>query len=273
MLDPSKYIIGPGCSAGLLDGATLYRLTSLAHSDVGSLLTGEGASRSDNPGRFNEPQQRASYCGTNVLVCLAEVLFHMYRTALDRTRKRLPPAMIRSAASAARALSVFEVSGIDSLIYLDTDDVRADYDGRITGSTVVFPDPDYEPLRDVNQRFRVEGKRGVMYPSARHSRDVCLVLFRDETTCVIPGSHIVIPVELKLIREDQDVRRAPGVVDAFMEKIHATMGYYEFVDQSRFAQARVDSRIHPQGLPPRGTVDFVRRRYVSYPLEAVCECA
>lgn len=270
MYDASLYEVGSGYNARIKNGAVLYRLASLAHCDPASLISGEGPSRSTRPGRFNEPQQRASYCANNVLVCLAEVLFHMYRTLLDRIRWRQPVEDIRRAAISQRALVVFRVQDIDALVYLDTDDIRADYDGRVTGTTVVFPDPDYQPLRDLNKAFREAEKRGAFYPSARHSNDLCVVLFRDETPCMLPTTFTLLPVELRLVPERQGLHEVPCSYDPFKDKAHPTMGYYRFLEPAALADADGSKLINPPGLPASGLIDFVRRCYQLYPADAVC---
>jgi len=165
---------------------------------------------------------------------------------------------------------VFRVQQLSQLVYLDTDDVRADYDGRITGTTVVFPDATYDPFRDLNRRLREAEKQGVVYPSARHSVDCCFAFFDDQSGRVRNDLYEILNCELRLVPETQSLRNPPGSFDSFLEKSHPTMGYYSFLEPTRLAALDANGLINPSGLPPAGMIDFVRRRYLSYPSDAVC---
>ena len=81
--------------AALKPGACLYRLTSVHFCQQGDILTGNGPLDSVEPGRFNEAGQRTTYVSNNVLVCIAEILFHRYRRMLNNIKEFQPSAAIR----------------------------------------------------------------------------------------------------------------------------------------------------------------------------------
>lgn len=269
MFDAKDYNV-EGAQFTLREGAMLYRLASLSHCTADVIVNGMAASQNARFGRFNAPHQRATYCANNVLVCISEVMFHMYRTLLDRIRDKRPTALIRAAAHLRRCLVIFRMKEIEKLVCLDSEDIRTDYDGRITGTTVVFPDAEYGPFRDLNNRFRMDGKAGVAYPSARHSRDLCIVFFADNTTSVRKDIFENYVIELRIVVEDQDIAQPPETYDPFVDRAHPTMGYYKVIDHKAFSDAQKRKLVNPIDLPTEGMVDFVRRRYVSYPKDAVC---
>lgn len=255
--------------ATLLPGAYLYRLTSVNHAALDDILSGRGPEKSPLKGRFNAPQQKATYCSNNALVCIAEVLYHMYRIVLDKMTRKLPYRDILSSLEAERCLVVIRVEEISDLVYVDCEGVRVDFNARFGGTTVVFPDQRYEPFWDFNNTLRSENKKGVIYPSARHSKDMCLALFHDETGRIIPHSDSRLNIKLQLLSEDQDPRQPPRRCDPYQEKLHATMGYYSFVDAAELDRFRLAGMLNPPDIPAGGMVDFVRRRYADYPRDAV----
>jgi RES domain-containing protein len=255
--------------ATLLQGAYLYRLTSVNHAAIGDILSGQCPEKKHANGRFNAPQQKATYCTNNALVNIAEVLYHMYRTVLDKMTRKLPYRDIRSSLEAERCLVVVRVEEITDLVYVDCEGVRVDFNARFGGTTVVFPDYAYEPFWDFNNTLRSSSKKGVIYPSARHSKDMCLALFDDETGRIVPNSDDRLNIKLQLLAEDQDPAQPPQRCDPYKEKLHATMGYYSFLDNAEFDRMRNSGMLNPADLPFNGMVDFVRRHYVNYPTDAV----
>jgi RES domain-containing protein len=219
-------------------------------------------------GRFNGAQQRTSYCANNVLVCMAEVLFHMYRRVIERIKAKQPYHDVMAAARDLRCLSIFRVRRIDNLVYVDSDAVRVEFDARICGTNVVFPDPSYEPFRVFAEALRVSRKKGVLYPSARHSKDVCIALFDDETGQIADDLYEILTVELQLICEDHD--RSAGVkpCNPMKDKLHPTMGAYRFVYGPDYERISAAGLLNPTGLPQQGLIDFVRRLYRAYPKDA-----
>lgn len=255
--------------AKILSGAYLYRLTSINHASFDDILSGRGPEKSRVYGRFNAPQQKTSYCTNNALVCMAEVLYHMYRTVLQKLTDRKPYRDVTSSTKAERCLTVVRVNEIGDLVYTDCEGIRVDFSARFGGTTVVFPDSDYEPFLDFNNTVRSGNKKGVIYPSARHSKDICIALFDDETGRIQPNTDTRLNVRLQLLCEEQDPRQPPQPCDPFKQKLHATMGYYSFIDDDEFENARDAGLLNPADIPPRGMVDFVRRRYRQYPQDAV----
>jgi len=250
-------------------GAVLYRLTSIHYCQASEILNGKAPTYSKISGRFNEPDQLTTYCANNVIVCLAEVLYHMYRAVLDRIRLKRPYADVIGAVHWKKCLSVFAVGRIAQLVYIDSEGTSRDYDSRISGATITFPDPLYEPFRDFHTRVRQERKSGILYPSARHSQGLCIALFGDMTDRLQHDFYELLPVDLRLVSEDQDPAQAPRDCDPFRDKLHATMGYYTFTAPDQFERVRNGGSIYPADIPPTGMVDFVRRRYLNYPRDAV----
>jgi RES domain-containing protein len=272
MYDTSLYQIDPErvvCDATLRAGAILYRAASLSHWERVHIVTGVGAEQGRHKGRFHEVAQRASYCANNVVVCIAEKLYHQYRLMLDGIYARQPADHLALYRRLQCMLVVFEVDRIDGLVCVDADAASRDYDARLSGSTIVFPDPLYEPLRLFSSALREKGKRGVVYPSARHSEGLAFALFRDETERVRATPYLGILMELSLVSEEQNFTLAPAPFSVFREKLHATMGHFRFIDVTAFEAAKRQGLFHPKELPVTGYVDFVRRRYRSYPLDAV----
>jgi RES domain-containing protein len=256
-------------TAKIRDNAYLYRLTSLTHCGVEDVLTGRGPLKSPVYGRFNVPHQRATYCANNALVSIAEVLYHRYRLVLDRVSGHKPYEEIKEAMTYQGCLVILRVAGIDDLVYVDCKGVRYDFDARFGGTTVTFPDSTYEPFWSFQNTVRSAQKKGVIYPSARHSQDVCIALFYDETSRIKPDFYEALTIKIQLVAEDQDPFQPPRKCNPLEDKLHATMGYYSFLDEKALDKARSAGVLHPNDIPAQGMVDFVRRRYTSYPRDAV----
>ncbi len=254
-------------TAKLQNGAILYRLTSISHCDRDSVLNGLGPEQSLQPGRFNSPQQRTTYCANNVLVCISEILYHNYRTTLKRVHEKQPPEAIRANIKDKRCLVFVCVNEIKCLVYIDSRDFQVQYDPRIRGTMVIHPDQIYEPFQKLSDQLRMRGEKGIFYPSARHSKDICIALFRDETP-QIQESLETLNVDLILVQESQDPTLHHNICDPIEDKLHSTMGFYSFPEIDKFEQLRSLGTLYPQDIKPAGLVDFVRRRYLNYPHDA-----
>jgi RES domain-containing protein len=254
-------------NAALRNGAVLFRIASLAHWRKDEVLTGKGPMIAKTDGRFHIVDQRTTYCANNVMVCLSEVLFHMYRRVLDGIRNNHASAHLASLARMECRLVVLSVEEINDLVYIEAHGARA-YDPRVVSSTIVFPDPLYGPLHDVSNKLRIDNKGGVVYPSARHSVDFAFALFRDETSKIRNTFYEAPILTLQLIAEDQEMSSAPRGFRPKRERLHATMGHYQFDDALDFTNLLARGLIHPEDLPAGGYIDFVRRRYNSYARDA-----
>ena len=255
--------------ANLLDGAYLYRLTSLSHNGIGDVLNGRGPVSNPSFGRFHGPNQMASYCSNNILVCFSEVLFHNYHRVLKRVEENAPYADVCSTIEDKRNLIIVKVREIKDLVFIDSNSVRINYDKRITGTMAVNPNTLYSPFRDLSDSIRMNRRRGVIYPSARHSEDFCIALFNDETSRIIPHSYYKLTVKLKLIHEKQKPNEELATIDPYEDKLHSTMAHYEIKDENEYDKLKNSGCINPNNIPPKGMIDFVRRTYVSYPNDAV----
>jgi RES domain-containing protein len=260
--------------AKIRTGAYLYRLATLNHCSSDDVLSGRASLNAREKGRFNVEQQQVSYCANNILITFAEVLFHMYVTVLKRLSEKQPAAAIFDAVGSTRRLAVFRVQSISDLVFIDSEGAQVDYDSRIRGATVVHPEATYRLFWDLNEKVRGAKKKGVVYPSARHSQDYCFALFDDETSRLQLDSFQTIPVSVRLVAEGQDFSLPVRECNPFAEKLHSTMGYYEFGELDRFEKAKADKILNPHDIPSRGLIDFVRRKYREYPKEAtICPSA
>ena len=168
---------------------------------------------------------------------------------------------------AKKCLLALRLNEIADLVYTGAAGV-SDYESRLCGAAVVFPDTQYEFMQTFHNKLRANRKRGVLYPSARHSIGLCVALFRDETKSIDVCSD-PISVRLQLLPEHQDLHSPPGEIDPFETKIHPTMGYYKVLSVGEFERAQRKGTL-PQDLPAEGKIDFVRRNYRGdYPAQAV----
>lgn len=255
--------------AWLEEGALLYRIASQQHWQRDFIVAGDGPMHARTPGRFHGADQRASYCANNIFLCFAEMLYHMYRNFLTQLSQFQPEAHAREWTVKKLRLVIFTVKRIDALVYVDSIGVKS-YDPTITSSTVVFPDPIYGPLHNVSERARQAKKNGVVYPSARHSKDLAFVFFRNETPNVLETPYKALDITLQLISEEQDTLSfPPSRFKVYTDKLHATMGYYQFDDPAQLDALKKEGFIYPEDLPLSGYVDFVRRHYEDYPKCAV----
>jgi hypothetical protein len=256
--------------AWLEDGALLYRIASLSHWQSRYIITGDGPMKTRSAGRYHSADQRTSYCANNMIVCFSEMLYHMYRKFLEQLEKSQPREHAETWTTQDSKLVIFAVKRIDDLVYMDSIGAKS-YDAGITSSTVVFPDPVYGPLHNISDRVRQEKKSGVVYPSARHSEDFAFAFFKNETRKLMDVPYQALSINLQLIAEDQDTNSfPPHRFKVHTDKLHATMGYYQFKDPDHLDTLKNDGLIFPTTVPDSGYIDFVRRRYTEYPKRAVC---
>jgi hypothetical protein len=276
--DPKTYVLdaahGFDPDASLEDGAVLYRITSRTYSGRTEILTGNGAALGVSEGRYHRVNQRATYCANNAMVCLSEMLYRLYRALLDGIKDELPPADLKKRTGWKRAFVVLAVSKIDDIIYADSVGARQ-YNPHITGPSITCPDAVYYPLQKFGDEVRKVSKSGVVYPSARHSEGFAYALFNDETSRIQSTPFEALEINLQLVSENQDFSiKPPNKFDIYREKLHPTIGYYEFTDAAAFNKLKAHGLIYPDGLTERGYVDFVRRRYdrTTYPQTAHMPC-
>ncbi len=166
-------------------------------------------------------------------------------------------------------LVVFAVNRAPELVFVDSREVRTDFDGRLAGTGVVCPAQVYDVMHNFSEKVRDLDKAGIVYPSARHSRDVALALFGDKTGLVKDEPYLSVDVDLRLIPEECELNGILTSVDPFEAKVHPTLGYFEFQDAPNFEKMKIDGLLVPEDVPRRGITDFVRRQYAEYPRDAV----
>ncbi len=273
MRNSEHYHVDPDrqeCDAWLEEGALLYRIASLTHWQQRYIIAGNGPMKTRAAGRYHNGDQRTTYCANNMILCCAEMLYHMCRKFLEQLENFQPREHAETWTMQDTKLVIFAVKKIEDLVYVDSIGAKV-YDARVTSSTVVFPDRIYGPLHEMSNRIRQEKKSGVVYPSARHSQDLAFAFFKNETRKVMPAPYEGLSLTLQLIAEDQDIRSfPPRRFKVYTDKLHATMGYYEFKDVTQFDSLKAAGLIYPTDIPASGYVDFVRRRYTDYPKRAVC---
>lgn len=275
--DPTRYMIDDANhhdpDASLEDGAMLYRITSRTYSGSGDVLTGNGAANGVTEGRFHRIGQRATYCANNVMLCLAEILFRQYRVMLDGIEKDTHPALLKPQAVGKHVLVILAVDKIDNIVFADSVGARV-YNHNITGPSITTPDLVYDQLQKFSDEVRRDRKRGVVYPSARHSEGFAFALFNNESGRIRLTPYETLELKLQLVSEKQDFSiKPPARFDIYVDKIHPTIGYYEFINETAFNGLKSRGLIHPDRLPARGYFDFVRRRYGgSYPDDAHFPC-
>jgi hypothetical protein len=270
----------------LNDGAVLYRITSRNYADPAEILTGNGAALGVTDGRFHWAQQRTTYCANNVIVCLAEKLFHLYRGMLDGIRDELPAGDLIRRTTSKSVLVILSIAAIDEIVYADSVGAARSYSrsisgsqktgSSITGPSITCPDSYYLPLQKFAHEVRKDKKKGVVFPSARHSEGFAYALFRDETQNLKSNPFERLEVQLQLISENEEFQggKRPGKFDIHTQKLHPTVGYYEFLNSDAFDDAKTKQLIHPDGISCKGYIDFVRRRYdkTIYPATAHWPC-
>ncbi len=259
------------CGSTLEEEAVIYRISSPHHANKDDAFSGDGCAHSSYPGRFNAPQQRAVYCSNNIILCISEILFHNYRTTLNRIKEKFPPEMIREKINDKKALIIARTSQINELVYLDSKDFYREYGlAEVQGTWLVHPDVTYPPHQIVSNLIREKNKNGILYPSARHSRDVAIALFRDVSTKIREDEYYTLEINLVLVAEDTPPDNcAFSLCDPTDQKLHFTMGYYSIEDQDEFERLKSKKYINPINMKPFGMIDFVRRKYKDYPNDAI----
>ena len=92
---------------------TLFRLASPLYSSQSDLLNGKGANAGE--GRYHRIQQPTSYVSNNALLCIAEVLYHMSRKAMNHLANNGAPSQWQKYAQILRHLVIFDMHEITEL--------------------------------------------------------------------------------------------------------------------------------------------------------------
>jgi len=163
---------------------------------------------------------------------------------------------------------IFEAHAIPNLIYIDTDDCRRytmiGASAALHSALIINPDHLYEPLQKASEFYRAQGKKGLIYPSARHSCGHALALFDDHSRSLV---RIVKTLQVFLSLVDEE--KLQPVAQPFNPdtgKISYTQGYYQFSRNDYLANKSFLQSFLPDWS---GIIDFVRRNYSTYPDDAV----
>ena len=269
MYDPGAYEFDKvDHHARIRSGGMLYRITSIHYNKIEEVLSGFACASRSQRGRFNLSHQTTSYCATNVLAAISEVLYHMYRDLLEKIGRGATPLEVMACQSRFSALAIMEVKGIDDLVNIGAEQTGFVYGISVCGTAAVHPDQFYEMYDRLQQKVRSEDHRGIVYPSARHREGDCLALFRNESAAIEPLTYATVNIELCLIREAHDFTAPPARCNPYKDLVHPTMGFYQVLDPAALESARAAGQLNPHALPASAYVDFVRRRYTTYPLHA-----
>lgn len=262
--------------ASFPDRALFFRIATKEHSEKRHILTGGGGINSQSGGRFNFKNQRASYCAESPLVAISEVLFHMYRSTLNELALETESAYLNFV-ERRQVLVVAEVKGISKLVHLDSNGFRLKFKfgNAMSGTMAVHPDATYEPFQTVAEQLRGT-KCGIVYPSARHPVGACAVLFNDESSALkigVRGVYERIPLRLQLVKEDFERKRLPLLPEPYVDRLHPTVGFFEFTDVAHLARVRRKGLL--KGIPRRAFIEFARRadRPGKYPASVVVPVA
>jgi hypothetical protein len=268
--DSTKYVydgMGDYCRAGLLDGAYLYSITPKEYSERNQVVSGVSAAHDTElfGGLFHSPQQYASYCANNVLTLICDVLHSMVTTALKAMARRYPYSEIASHLEAHRYLVVFTVMELGDLVFAPSRGIYHEFGFQLHDEALRCPELFVNDLKLLADRARHASKRGILYPSARHSRGMCLVFFRNESNAVHADPYVRLELELKLVGENSHIGKDIMGKDI----IDIRRGYFEFIDPHQMDAIR--SAICPLYLTSKGIVELVRRDYWQYPADAVMQ--
>jgi RES domain-containing protein len=241
-------------------GTELFRLVDPTFASRDTLLNGKGALYRE--GRYHRAEP-TSYVADNVLLCMAEALSYMAYHASEVVSKNPIPLQWDANANEVRTLVVFAVHQIDKLVYVDSMEAREEH--RLSRVTILRPDRLYTHLQAVSGKIRAD-RNGIVYPSARHSENLNVALFNDQTDSLntICAS---LQTTLSLIHEKTlkaaDTKKG---FDPFHMSIHHTKGHYS-IDAQDFAASQ--HKLIPSNMPREGYIDFVRCLYANYPNDAV----
>lgn len=272
MFDSNKYVFDEpgGFTVRLDDGALLYRITDMTYSASDVVMSGRGPIKTRGEGRWHVVQQPATYCSDNILVCVSEVLFHMYRGLLDNLSKNKHPREVLDKCTLRRVLAIVQTKEISGLINIESKYLNKRHASatRIQGAVAVHPDVTYEPFRVLNEELRRDAQvRGVVYPSARHSSGMCFVFFEDESKNV-KADTVTLELQLCLIPESYSCGPACPIIDPYENRVCGYAGYYQ-CDKNALEDLRRKGMLNPANMPHAGVVSFLRRLYSRYPEDAV----
>lgn len=245
------------------EDAVLYRITTPSYADQQFLLNGGGSYKGE--GRFHRIHQLTSYVSDNVLMCIAEKLFHMSYIALKKLRNN-SYIDFRREATRKQVLVVFECKNITDLIHVESSQAINTY--QLNPSTIIHPEQFYTPLQDVADQIRGLGCNGVVYPSARHSKGYSVALFGDMSSKIKGNISAKIRMTLSLVREDRSMLANDGRFDPTHNRISTNIGHFAF-NATDFAQYQY--LLSPNLQSAQGHIDFYRTYYgqTGYPASAL----
>jgi hypothetical protein len=243
--------------ATIESGTRLYRITSPSFVSKKFLLNGKGSMMGE--GRYHFINEPTSYSSDNVLLCIAEKLFHMNNAALKKL-KNSSYGEFNGETSKKCILVVFKCKEINDLSNIRSKGALRKY--NINPSTITHPDTIYRQLQTVSSNMRKNRKKGIISPSARHSEGLSVAFFGDCTSSILDIEHIF-KLELTLVSEDlSTLARDTQKFNPKVHRVSQNIGYFEFnTPQVKQFFALIEPRMG--GLS--GFIDFYRFKYNTNP--------
>jgi hypothetical protein len=245
----------------------LYRITSPSFVSKNFLLNGKGCILCD--GRYHCIRDLTSYASDNVFLCIAEKLFHMSNMSLEKLKNNSPNEFFK-VASKRCSLVVFKCNNVTDLVNINSDNACKQY--NTNPSAITHPDTFYSQLQNISRRIRNNSKKGIISPSARHSKGLTVVFFGDHTAS-IEDIEFIFDIELSLVSEDMKTLASGGGGFNFRrDRINQNIGFFKF-HQNQLS--RNFALLNPRFSRPSGLIDFCRLRYryinnlVPYPTCAI----
>lgn len=241
----------------------LFRITSPTYATDQFLLNGKGSLVSE--GRYHIIHQRTSYASNNVLLCIAEVLFHMIHQSLKKLKNN-SYGEFKKEAHKEFVIVMFKCYEISDLVFIDSSEAYIKY--SLNPSITTHPHFSYDPLRNAANTIRRDSSDGIIYSSARHSKGLS-VCFLEDKTQIIKSIENKLKITLTLVSEDKNL-----VIDKNFDpsrvRLNYEIGYFD-IDTNDFKNFRTN--LNPILPDHFGFIDIGRRDYsnphVPYPDSAI----
>jgi len=243
-------------------GTTLYRVTSPTWADPSFLLNGAGANHGH--GRFHRIHHATSYVSDNVLLCIAERLYHMSHVAYKKLANK-SYAEFKCESSRLEVIVIFETNQLPNLVHLDSA-VAIQY-SQLNPSAITQSDSIYDPLSRAGDQLRTDGAAGVVYASARHSIGHSLALFGNHSA-LIDRITARVKIRLSLASEDLSILTNDPSFNPISVRLSQHIGHFA-IDAADFGNYQY--LLNPALKIAQGFLPFHRIFYGSkpYPQSAI----
>lgn len=217
-------------SAEIEEDTTLFRIVSPGYATKKFLLNGKGSKIGE--GRYHRIQQLASYVSDNIILCIAEKLFHMLHQSVKKLRNN-SYGEFKKEAHKDFVIVVFKCYKIMDIVNIDSSEAYHLY--QLNPSITTHPDCIYEPLHRASDTMRNNSNNGIVSYSARHSKGLSACLFWDNTSN-IKSINSKLKLKLTLVSEDKTLVSDP-TFDPTTKRLNYKIGYFE-IDNNDFRTKR-----------------------------------